>query len=107
MSSSAIAGIQSIEIKLSEETEVKEKTYNVNLYFAELESKTQGERVFNIKIQGEKVMENFDILSEAGQKNKEVVKSFSGIQASNTMKIELEPLKGYTILSGIELTLEE
>ena len=35
--------------------------------------------------------------------DKEIVKSFAGIKAGKTLKIEMIPVKGNTILSGIEL----
>ncbi len=106
ISASAIGGIRSMEITLSKEKSVPETTYRVNLYFSELENKKPGERVFGVKLQDSKVLENFDIVSEAGQKDKEVIKSFTGIKAGDILKIELTPVKGNTILSGIELIQE-
>jgi len=78
----------------------------INLYFSELENKKPGERVINIKIQGETVLENFDIAGEAGKSDKEIIKSFSGIKAGKILKIDLVPVKGNTLLSGIELIKE-
>lgn len=95
-----------MEITLSKENQEPAVTYRVNLYFAELENKMPGERIFNVKIQDSKVLENFDIVSEAGRQDKEVIKSFTGIKAGNVMKIEMEPVKGNTILCGIELIQE-
>jgi outer membrane protein assembly factor BamB len=106
ISASAIGGIRSIEITLSKEKEIHLTNYNIKLYFSELEDKKEGERVFDISIQGNKVLENFDIMSQAGKQNKEIVKSFTGIQAGKTLIIEMDPKKGNTILSGIELTEE-
>ncbi|HLP72341.1 MAG TPA: malectin domain-containing carbohydrate-binding protein, partial [Bacteroidales bacterium] len=80
-----------------------EMTYTVKLYFAELESKNPGDRVFNVYIQDSRVLENFDICAEAGKKDKEVVKTFTGVRAGNEIKINMIPVKGNTILSGIEL----
>jgi hypothetical protein len=57
-------------------------------------------------MQGRQVLDNFDIRAEAGRPDKEIVKTFSGIPAGDSMKIELEPLRGNTILSGIELIEE-
>ncbi len=106
VSSSAIGGVRSIEITLSKENEVAETTYNLNLYFSELEGKGPGERVFNIKVQDNTVLENFDIAGEAGKADKEIVKTFAGIKAGKTLKVDLIPVKGNTILSGIELVQE-
>jgi outer membrane protein assembly factor BamB len=106
ISSSAIGGIRSLVVTLSDDDEVTETTYKVTLYFAELENKKKGERVFDVQIQNNKVLDDFDIVSEAGKTNKEVLKTFTGITAGKTITIEMYPEKGNTILSGIELTEE-
>ncbi len=67
ISSSAIGGLRSLEIALSFEQDAPEASYRVNLYFSELENKQPGERVFNVRIQNETVLENFDIVKEAGK----------------------------------------
>jgi outer membrane protein assembly factor BamB len=106
VSASAIGGIRKMEITLSKEKSQPEATYKVNLYFSELENKKPGERVFDVEIQDKKVLERFDIISEAGRTDKEIIKSFTGIKAGNILKIELSPSKGKTILSGVELVQE-
>jgi outer membrane protein assembly factor BamB len=106
ISSSAIGGIRSLEITLSNERDVPQTTYKINLYFSELENKKTGERVFDVIIQNNKVLEDFDIVSQAGKKDKEIIKTFTGITAGKSLKIEMDPKKGNTILSGIELVEE-
>jgi len=106
ISSSSIGGIRSMEITLSKESATEEAYYSVYLYFSEPEKTAKGERVFDIIIQGRKVLENFDIIGESGNEDKELVKSFSGILAGKTLKIEMDPKKGNTILSGIEIVQE-
>ncbi len=106
VSSSALAGIKNLEITLAEDQSVPETTYTVKLYFSELEGKNQGERVFDIHIQGKKVLENFDIVAAAGKPDKEVIKTYSGIKAGSSMKLNLVPVIGNTLISGIELIQE-
>jgi hypothetical protein len=106
ISSSAIGGLRSMEITVSKENEAPETLYRINLHFSELENKKPGERVFNIKLQDEIVLENFDITGEAGTSDKEIIKSFPGIKAGKLLKIDLVPIKGNTILSGVELVQE-
>jgi len=106
ISSSSIGGIRSMEITLSKEPIDEEAIYSVHLYFSELEENETGDRVFDISIQGRKVLENFDIISETGKEDKELIKSFSGIKAGKSLKIEMEAKQGNTILSGIELVKE-
>ncbi|MCX6326888.1 MAG: PQQ-binding-like beta-propeller repeat protein [Bacteroidia bacterium] len=106
ISASAIGGIRSLEITLSKDKDVQETSYKIKLFFSELENKQAGERVFDVTIQNRKVLENFDIVSEAGKKDKEIIKSFTGIIAGNTLTIKMNPKIGNTILSGIELIQE-
>lgn len=107
VSASALIGIKSFEITLSQEQEVSETIYTVNLYFAELEDKKPGERIFDIVIQDKNVTDKFDIIAEVGKSDSEVVKSYQGIKAGKTMKIDLIPVRGNTIISGIEIMQEK
>ena len=95
-----------MEITLSKEPIAEEASYSVHLYFSEPEEKAKGERIFDVTIQDRKLLENFDIIGETGQKDKELIKTFTGILAGNTLKIEMNPKQGNTILSGIELVQE-
>ena len=95
-----------MEITLSKEPLIEEASYSVHLYFSEPEEKAEGERVFDVAIQGRKVLENLDIISETRKEDKELVKSFSGIPAKETLRIEMSPKQGNTILAGIELIQE-
>jgi outer membrane protein assembly factor BamB len=106
VAASSIGGIRSLKLTLSKNDVAPETTYRINLYFSEPENKKPGERVFNVAIQNRQVLDNFDIVSETVWKDKEVIKSFSGIKAGKVLKIDLSPVKGNTILSGIELIQE-
>ena len=106
VSASAIGGIRSLQITLSKEKSVPDASYRIKLYFSELENKKSGERVFDVSIQDKTVLQDFDICTEAGGKDKEIIKTFTGITAGNTLSIKMNPKKGNTILSGIELIQE-
>ncbi len=54
--------------------------YKVNLKFAETYVKKEGKRLFDVLINGKKVLDHFDILKEAGAFDKAVDKSFPDIQ---------------------------
>ncbi len=54
--------------------------YQVRLRFAETGVKKEGDRVFDILINGKKVFSHFDILKEAGAADKAIDRSFSDIQ---------------------------
>ena len=106
ITASGIGGIRTMEITLSKEDPDQGRIYSVNLYFSELENKKPGERVFDISLQGKKVIENFDIVNEAGKADKEVVRTIKGVKAGKTLTLGLEPIKGTTFISGIELIEE-
>jgi len=107
ITASALCGVRSLEITLANDDNSTETDYTIKLYFSELEDKKPGERVLNVKIQGEEVLSNFDIVRETGRPDKEIVKSFPGIRTGKTLRLDLVPLIGNTIISGIELIEEK
>ena len=50
--------------------------YNVNLKFAELYFTTTGQRVFNVAINGQSALTNFDVVAAAGSGFKAVDRAF-------------------------------
>ncbi|MDB4966741.1 MAG: hypothetical protein JWN44_2430 [Myxococcales bacterium] len=66
--------------------------YNVTLKFAEYYVTGVGERQFDVSINGNKVLTNFDILAAAGGANKAVDRSFAvSLPNDGTVTIELSP----------------
>jgi hypothetical protein len=53
--------------------------YAVRLHLAEVAFDRPGQRVFNVSLNGERVLVHFDIFAEAGAKNKAIVKVFSAL----------------------------
>jgi hypothetical protein len=101
-----MVGIRSFEIILSEDNQVPESSYTVKLYFSELEDKKPGERVFDIKIQNQIVTNDLDIAREAGKTDKELIRTYYGVRAGKSIKVELLPETGNTLICGIELVQE-
>ncbi|MDD4921955.1 MAG: malectin domain-containing carbohydrate-binding protein [Bacteroidales bacterium] len=86
------------------------KTYTVRLHFAELNEKAQGKRVFDVSINGKKVLTDLDIFKETDGKNKALVKQFSGIapDADGRIAIGVEKGKiGTPQINGIEILIEK
>lgn len=65
--------------------------YTVRLGFVELTDVGRGRRIVDIKLQGEVVAEGFDILKEAGARNRAIVKEFKDIEVKSALTIELVP----------------
>jgi hypothetical protein len=79
-------------------------SYTVNLHFAETYWTTTGQRTFNVSINGQAVLSNFDIIAAAGGANKAVVKQFSATaNASGTITIQFVTVKDNAQVNGIEI----
>jgi hypothetical protein len=87
---SGCRGMMRCEVPLTDDNAGGESAmYTVRLGFNALPEDRKGRRVFDIKLQDEVVLENFDILATAGRANKAVVKEFKGISAGSAMVLEL------------------
>ena len=79
-------------------------TYTVNLHFAETYWTQAGSRIFNVSINGQQVLTNFDIIAAAGAANKAVVKQCSGTAtAAGTLTIQFATVKDNAQVNGIEV----
>lgn len=84
--------------------------YAVRLHFAEPDAIAEGQRVFHVRLQGETVAENVDVLRLAGEPRRGVALAFDGIRLEDSLRIELEPAEGTAyppVLSGVELRRAE
>ncbi len=66
-------------------------TYRVRLAFADPDNSAPGQRVFDVKLQGQVVLKDFDVVKEAGGRNRAALKQFSGIRVQDRLMIELAP----------------
>jgi len=85
-----------------------ERTYTVRLHFAEPEDKKAGQRRFDVAVNGQTVLKDFDIVAEARAANVGIVKTFPGIRASDFVTVSLTPAdaESETILCGMEIVAE-
>ncbi|MFA7288076.1 MAG: family 16 glycosylhydrolase [Melioribacteraceae bacterium] len=78
-------------------------TYRVKLFFVESDSSGFTERIFDVFINGKKVLPNFQIKNEIGY-NKGLVKTIDDIYINdNLLNIYFKSIKGYAILHGITI----
>tara|TARA_R110002049_G_scaffold38266_1_gene119185 strand:+ start:1 stop:1776 length:1776 start_codon:yes stop_codon:yes gene_type:complete len=80
--------------------------YNITLYFIENEKLAEGDRVFEVSINDNKVIQNLDLTKEVGFCYG-VEKTFEINVTNNEVLIEFEALSGKTILSGLKLTISK
>src|SRR5580700_6651364 len=82
-------------------------SYHANLYFAELYSGDAfvGGRVFNVKVEGTTVLQNFDIFATAGA-NTALIKGVDFAVTNGSATIELDNVPGHdrAKIAAIELT---
>lgn len=89
---SGAVGLSECQIPLVDDTwGDKPGAYTLSLGFSAPAGDSAGQRVFDVKLQGKTVLENFDIFKEAGEADKAVVREFSGIKVANDLMVELVP----------------
>ena len=81
---------------------VPEGNYKVTLHFCEIYFNNAGERVFNVLIEGEKKLDNFDIYEEAGH-DRTVIKSYTVDVKDGILDIDFENIENVAKISGIEV----
>ncbi|MBA4387138.1 MAG: hypothetical protein C0404_04095 [Verrucomicrobia bacterium] len=88
------------------------KDCKVKLHFAETEGAAVGQRVFDVKLQGNTVLSNLDIAQaslsagsgQAGGQNGAVVREFTlPTVVGNSISLDLVPKTGQPMISGLEI----
>jgi hypothetical protein len=80
------------------------KSYTVRLHFAETYWNAAGQRTFNVSINGQQVLTNFDIFAAAGGANKANVQQFTATaDSSGKISIQFTTVKDNAQVNGIEI----
>jgi hypothetical protein len=100
VAASGIRGIRSLKIE-----GLRPGAFTVRLTFAETENAQPGKRKFSVLIQGQRVLEDFDPVVEAGGAFRSYVHETPNIKVSKAgvLQIDFKSKTGETILSGVEL----
>jgi len=87
---SGCIGLKSIEVPLIDDLMGEHPAeYTVRLGFSATGNDKKGKRIFDVLLQGEEVLSDFEVLSEAGGPDIAVVKEFTDISVENILKLEL------------------
>jgi hypothetical protein len=78
-------------------------SYTLKLHFAEVYYNAVGQRVFNVDVQGQKILENYDIVTDVGAANAPVVKTYSVNVTDGTLTIAFTTVVDNAKVSAIEL----
>jgi outer membrane protein assembly factor BamB len=100
---SGCEGLSSIKVRLGQSE--SKKSCRIKLFFSEPEDVSDGERVFDIFVQGELVLQEFDIRNAAGGSNRVVVRSFESTAVEDAVDVSFTARKGQPLLSGIEVVM--
>ncbi|MBI1388852.1 MAG: PQQ-binding-like beta-propeller repeat protein [bacterium] len=106
IAASGAKGITRFRIRLDQDGAAS-KEYAVRLVFSEPEALKPGDRTFDVFLQGEPVLENFDAAAEAGSIRTGVTREFKNVRVSDWLMIELKASASTPdakpILCGVEV----
>ncbi len=77
--------------------------FDVRLHFGVPAHLPEGIRVFDVYLQGERVLENVTLDPAGDEKARSLVASFEGIPVSETMHVHFDAKQGSPVISGIEM----
>lgn len=101
---SGVEGLRSLNIRIPrKEDDVSKVTYRVRLYFVEPDDVKAGERVFDVSLNGQKVVEGLDVAQLAGGPRRLLVKEFETTAGASLIRVDLKSITGKPILGGVEL----
>ncbi len=93
--------------RLPRQQQLPERSFMVRLLFAEPERLGPGERVFSVRMEGEEILPDFDIVKAAGGSGRGVVREFRHIRISEALELEFVARTARpALLSGVELIEE-
>jgi hypothetical protein len=86
--SSGSVGIKRLSVPVLVEHETPAR-FTVRLHFADCDNTTIGQRIFDIKLQGNLVEKDFDVVRAAGGPSTAIVREFGDIEIRDKLHIEL------------------
>jgi outer membrane protein assembly factor BamB len=103
---SGVVGVESVAISLLPQ-ELPDRYYTVRLHFAEPDDLKAGDRVFDVRLQGRRVLDQFDIVKEAGGPRKVLVKEFRHVLVDDELRLTFhaESKRG-ALVCGVEVVRE-
>jgi len=63
--------------------------YDVTLYFTDVANDAAGRRKFDVKVQGDVVVQQLDVVAESGGKGRALVRRVENVKVANELQIEL------------------
>ncbi len=104
VNASGVEGVQSVLISVGK-PESETRTFDLKFYFAEPTPELAKARKFGLFVQGNKVLEDFDLMAEAQGARRGVVRTVKGVRAKEKIIVDFEANSSVPLLSGIEISL--
>jgi beta-galactosidase len=83
---------------------VPDGKYKITLRFAEPTASAAGERVFDVSVNGKRMLKQLDVFAAAGGKLKGIERTVQAAARDGALLIEFAPDKGEAVLSSIAIT---
>jgi beta-galactosidase len=83
---------------------VPDGKYAIVLHFAEPTAAAAGERVFDVSVNGKRVLKHLDVFAVAGGKLKAVEQTVQAKARDGVLLIEFQPVKGQAVVSALSIT---
>ena len=83
---------------------VPDGKYKIVLHFAEPTAAAAAERLFDVSVNGRRVLKHFDVFAAAGGKLKAVDETVEAKARDGALLIEFQPVKGQAVVSAIQIT---
>ncbi|WP_162136215.1 outer membrane protein assembly factor BamB family protein [Zavarzinella formosa] len=100
---SGVRNIESLAVKLLPDS-AEARHYTVRLIFAEVDDIKSGDRVFDVTVQGRRLLDDFDIFKAAGGRNKVISREFRNIRVEDELRLSFRSgTKLGAVLGGIEI----
>ncbi len=105
---SGAEGVREFTVRLAAD-DAPPAPYTVKLYFAEPRALKPGQRVFDVAVQGQSVLESFDIVREAGASDRVISRLVRNVSVGGELSIRLAPAGGSRppVLCGVEVVIED
>ena len=108
VAASGVRGVRQVTLTLAKD-QAQPRNYTVRLHFAEVDDLRPGQRVFDVRLQDERVLEGLDVVKLAGGANRALVMEFTGVEVTQRLEVSLAPRDKRLmppLLCGIELVAE-
>jgi beta-galactosidase len=85
----------------------RSQRYRIVARFVEPTANASGERVFDVDVNGKKVLQKFDVFAAAGGKLKGVERSFEATAKDGLLVITFRPSRGHALVSSLSIVSVE